>query len=62
MSQFKYILIIVFIIINSSCVKQEEKISNIKEKSQELEMIEAYNEAYNQLNQNNPYIAAKKFL
>jgi|TARA_Y100000389_G_C17386832_1_gene477541 outer membrane protein assembly factor BamD len=61
MNQFKYILIVIFLIF-SSCAKDEKKISNIKEISQELEMIEAYNEAYDKLSQNDPYFAAKKFL
>ena len=56
-----YITIILFIIL-SSCAKEEKKISLIKETSQNLEMMTVYQEAYNALDNNDPYFAAKKFL
>src|SRR5210317_237016 len=55
------ILLLVFILV-SSCSKNESKISIIKEKKQDLEMIKVYQEAYNALNLNDNYFAAKKFL
>ena len=61
MIQFKYLIIFIFIFA-SSCSKEEEKISFIKEKSQDLEMISAYKEGYKALNEGDPYFASKKFL
>jgi len=45
-----------------SCSKDIEKISEIKENNQELEILNNYNEAYKALNEGDPYFAAKKFL
>ena len=61
MIQFKYLIIFIFIFA-SSCSKEEEKISFLKEKSQDLEMISAYKEGYKALNEGDPYFASKKFL
>ena len=55
------ILLLVFILV-SSCSKNESKISIIQEKKQDLEMIKVYQEAYDALNLNDNYFAAKKFL
>ena len=62
MIKFKFLYIFIFIILFSSCSKQEEKIINIKKTSQDLEMVAVYKEAYENLNKNDPYNAAKKFL
>ncbi len=62
MIKINYLLIAVFIILFSSCAKEKEKVSFIKETSQDLEMISAYKEAYNALEEGDPYFAAKKFL
>tara|TARA_B100001758_G_C18297746_1_gene550613 strand:+ start:126 stop:965 length:840 start_codon:yes stop_codon:yes gene_type:complete len=62
MNQFKFFLITFVIIILSSCSKKEKEISIIKEASQDLEMVVAYKQAYQALNDNDPYFAAKKFL
>ena len=62
MNYLKYSSILIVLLFFVSCAKEEKKISNIKKTSQELEMINAYNEAYEQLNNNDPYTAAKKFL
>ena len=62
MNQFKYFLIVFFLILLSSCAKEEKEISIIKETSQDLEIIAAYEEAYEALEVNDPYFAAKKFL
>ncbi len=62
MNQFKFFFITFIIIILSSCSKKEKEISYIEEASQDLEMVVAYKQAYQALNDNDPYFAAKKFL
>ena len=62
MIQSKFFLIIIIIIFFNSCSKQEKEISYIKETSQDLEIVTAYKDAYEALEQNDPYYAAKKFL
>ena len=58
----KIIFILILFLLNFGCSKNEQTISIIKEQSQELEMITAYNDAYKALNEGDPYFAAKKFL
>jgi outer membrane protein assembly factor BamD len=58
----KYQFLLIIILLINSCAKESEKISNIKKTSQDLEMVSVYNEAYDNLNKNDPYNAAKKFL
>ena len=58
----KIIFILFLFLVSFGCSKNEQKISVIKEQSQELEMISAYNDAYQALNEGDPYFAAKKFL
>ena len=60
MNKLKYLLIF-FLIILSSCSKEKE-ISLIKETNQDLEMITAYKEGLQGLEDNDFYYAAKKFL
>tara|TARA_B100001057_G_scaffold466209_1_gene523104 strand:+ start:3316 stop:4152 length:837 start_codon:yes stop_codon:yes gene_type:complete len=55
-----FFIVLVFILIG--CQKQEKEISIIKEDSQDLELVTTYKEAYNSLNEGDPYFAAKKFL
>ena len=55
-------LILIFLIYLSACSKQEIEIVTIKESKQDLEMITAYKDAYNALDQGDPFFAAKKFL
>jgi len=62
MIQIRYILIIFFLILLNSCGKEKKEISYIKETRQDLEMVSAYNQAYEALDENDPYFAAKKFL
>ena len=62
MNRTNFFLTIFFLVIVSSCAKEEKEISYIKEASQDLEMVVAYELAYNALNENDPYFAAKKFL
>ena len=42
----KIIFILILFLVSFGCSKNEQKISVIKEQSQELEMITAYNNAY----------------
>ena len=58
----KLSLILIFIIFFVSCSKKEPEATNIKKKSQELEMTMAYNEGYQKLKINDTYNAAQKFL
>ena len=60
MINLRYFFIILIILLNS-CAK-EEKISIIKETSQDLEMISAYREGLEALSQSDFYYASKKFL
>ena len=60
MNKLKYLLIF-FLIIFSSCAKEKE-ISLIKETNQDLEMITAYKEGLQGLEDNDFFYAAKKFL
>ncbi len=62
MNQIKYLSIIFFLVLLNSCSQQEKEISFIKETSQDQEIATAYREAYEALNQNDPYFAARKFL
>ena len=62
MNQIKFFLIIIFLILCSSCAKDEKEISLIKETDQKLEMVASYKEAYKALDRGDPYFAAKKFL
>ncbi len=62
MNKIKYFLVVFFLILLTSCAKEKKKISIIKESSQDLEIISAYEEAYEALELNDPYFAAKKFL
>ena len=56
----KFILIIVFIFLNS-CSKDEKKISIIEEKEINLQMIDAYKEGVKALEEGDVIFAAKKF-
>ncbi len=58
----KIIHILLLAIFLFGCSKDIKEVSNIKESSQEQEMISAYNEAYKSLNEGDPFFAAKKFL
>ena len=62
MDFLKYLLIIICLLFFSSCGKEQKEISSIKETRQDLEIITAYKEAYQALEENDPYFAAKKFL
>ena len=53
--------LLVMLLILSACSKDEKKISLIEEKSQNLQMIEIYNEGIEELNRGDAIYAAKKF-
>ena len=59
--KLKFIFIICLFIL-FSCSKEEMKVSKIKEVDQNKEMVATYREAYEALEKNDPYFAAKKFL
>src|SRR6056300_680428 len=61
MRNFIYLLISLIVILNS-CSKEEKTISVIKETRQDLEIIAAYEEAYDALEVGQYNFAAKKFL
>ena len=56
------ILLLLLIITLSSCSKDEKKISFVKEDTQEKEMISAYKEGIQYLNDGDAFYAAKSFL
>ena len=62
MSYSKIILFFLFLIFLISCTKEQPVSQNIKKKTQELEMIEAYKDGLEKLNKNDTYNAAQKFL
>ena len=56
------LIFFILILFLNSCGQEEKEISLIQESRQDLEMISAYKEAYNALEDGDPYFAAKKFL
>ena len=58
----KLSLLLIILVFFISCSKKEPEAKNIKKKSQELEMINVYNEGYEKLKINDTYNAAQKFL
>ena len=59
--KLKFVFFICLFIL-SSCSKEDIKISKIKEVDQNKEMVATYKEAYEALEKNDPYFAARKFL
>ena len=57
-----YLIFFLFLFILNSCAKEKNEVSVIKETKQDLEIITAYKDAYNALEQGDPFFAAKKFL
>ena len=53
---------VILIFFLNSCSKDKKEVSIIKETKQDLEMISVYRQAYNALEENDPYFAARKFL
>ena len=56
----RYIFLILIILI-SSCSKEQKKVSIIKEKNLEAQMIEAYNDGLKELDKGDAIYAAKRF-
>ena len=54
-------LIIVLLLLNTSCSKEKEKISIVEEESLEMQMIRAYNDGLEELDRGDVIYAAKKF-
>ena len=62
MIKLNFFLFLVLVFLFNSCSKEEKEISYITESRQDLEMVEAYRQAYQGLEESDPYFAAKKFL
>jgi len=63
MNKLKISILLLIILFSFSCSKKQiDTKQNINTKSQNLEMITNYNEAYNLLKKNDTYNAAQKFL
>ena len=61
MNYFLKFILIISIVFISACQNKDEKISIIEERDLDLQMIDAYNEGLNLLDENYPLKAAKKF-
>ena len=61
MNIIKYFLVVLAIILLTSCSKNTEKESLIKEKNLESQVYEAYEEGMKSLNEGDAIFAAKKF-
>ena len=61
MNYFLKFILIISIVLISACKNNDEKISIIEERDLDLQMIDAYNEGLNLLDDNYPLKAAKKF-
>ena len=62
MNQIRFLIIAFVLILLTSCAKEKKEVSTIKEINQDQEMVTAYRDAYEALELNDPYFAAKKFL
>ena len=56
------LLVVFFLVFLYSCSGEKKEVSVIKEKKQELEIATSYKEAYDALEDGDPYFASKKFL
>ena len=61
MSYFVKIILVISIVLLSACKNNDQKISIIEEKDLDLQMIDAYNEGLDFLDNNYPLKAAEKF-
>ena len=61
MNYFLKFILIISIVFISACQNNDEKISIIEERDLDLQMIDAYNEGLNLLDDNYPLKAAEKF-
>jgi len=56
-----FLLILIVIFGLTACSEKQEKVSLIKEDNLEMQMIEAYNEGFEEFNRGDIFFAAKKF-
>ena len=61
MKLINFLFFLLLILNLASCSKKEEKVSLIKEKNLEMQMIEAYNEGLKEFNRGDIFFAVKKF-
>ena len=61
MKNQNFFLVIFIAILLVSCSEKQEKVSLIKEDNLEMQMIEAYNEGFEEFNRGDIFFAAKKF-
>ena len=61
MKTHNFFLIFIIIFALFACSEKKEKVSLIKEKNLEMQMIEAYNEGLKEFNKGDIFFAAKKF-
>jgi outer membrane protein assembly factor BamD len=61
MKLINFLFFLLLILSLVSCSKKEEKVSLIKEKNLEMQMIEAYNEGLKEFDKGDVFFAAKKF-
>ncbi len=61
MKLINFLFFLLLIINLASCSKKEEKVSLIKEKNLEMQMIEAYSEGLKEFDKGDVFFAAKKF-
>ncbi len=62
MNKFSLLILSFLFLLNACATKEEKEVSVIKETKQDLEMVSAYKEGYEALENGDPYFAAKKFL
>jgi len=62
MLRLKIINLLIIIAFIFSCSKETKETLNIKKTSQDLEIITVYNDAFENLENNDPYTASRKFL
>ena len=62
MNKTKFFIFLFLVFLMNSCSQEKKEVSVIKTSTQNQELATIYNEAYNALEEKDPYFAAKKFL
>ena len=62
MNKIKFLIFLFLVFLMNSCSQEKKEVSVIKTSTQNQELATIYNEAYNALEERDPYFAAKKFL
>ena len=62
MNKIKFLIFLFLVLLMNSCSQEKKEVSVIKTSTQNQELATIYNEAYNALEERDPYFAAKKFL